>query len=81
MAVGFHSLEELYNRLLPVLTVRKDEFDRMGYTYVKEIDIFESLKKNKWNTKAHLTLTDLVHDIMSISIEEIDDYLERGETL
>lgn len=81
MAVSFHSLEELYNRLFPVLTVRRDELDRMGYPYIKEIDIFEVLKTNKWNTRMHLTLTDLVHDIMNITPEEINDYLERGETL
>ena len=79
MAVGFRSLEELYNRILPVLTVRRDELARMGYSYVKEVDIFECLKQNKWNTKVHLTLTDLVHDIFHISIEEIDDYLHKGD--
>lgn len=77
MAVGFHSFEELYQRILPALMVRTEELRRKGYK-IQEESIFSCLKDTKWNQKMNLTLCDLVHDILHITAEEVQTYLDRG---
>ncbi len=77
MSVSFKSLEELYSRLTPALTVRKEELSKEGYSYIKEEDIFEALRRGKWNTSVNLTLFDLVNDILNINIEVVDAYLKQ----
>lgn len=54
MEVEFNSLEELYQRIKPALTTKKEEMRRSGYVYIKEEDIWNYLKEVKWlNSKIY----------------------------
>ena len=75
--IKFTSLQELYNRVKPALTTRKNEIKRLGISYVKEEDIWNYLKENKWNTVNNLTLTDMVNDILNVDEYIIDEYIKK----
>ena len=77
MDITFHSLEELYKRLLPALRTKKNEMVRMGYTYIKEDDICNYLKEVKWIGARNLTLSDMVSDVLNIDDIQIDIYLKK----
>lgn len=76
MDIIFASKEELYKRVRPALRTKKNEFTRLGFSYIKETDIWNFLIKNKWKQANQLYLIDIVNDIMEIEKEEVDEYLE-----
>ena len=51
----FTTLEELYKRVKPALRSKEKELEKMGYSNIKEIDIWNSLK-NKWKSSNNLTI-------------------------
>ena len=67
--------EKLYNYLLPVLESKEKEFKILGKIYITKSDIWFYLKETIWNHKDNLMLDDLVNDIFTTSIEEIDEYI------
>lgn len=77
MDVTFHSLEELYQRLLPALRTKKNEMRRGGYTYIKEEDIWNYLKEVKWVHARNLTLFDMVSDVLNTDDLQIDTYFKK----
>ena len=48
MDITFASKEELYKRVKPALRTKKNEFKKLGYSYIKETDIWNFLIKKKW---------------------------------
>ncbi len=58
--------EELYQKILPVLTLRKKNLHQEGFTKIKEKDIFESLKQKKWQFEKNLSISSVVNDIIHI---------------
>ena len=52
--IRFSSLEELYKRLKPALSSKKKELNKLGYVYIKEEDIWNALKNNKWKSSLDL---------------------------
>ena len=76
MDITFASKEELYKRVKPALRTKKNEFKKLGYSYIKETDIWNFLIKKKWKNGNQLCLTDIVSDIMHVQKEEVDEYLK-----
>ena len=67
----FKSLDELYKRLTPALISRCDEFRRLGYKDIKEIDIWNYLTNHKWKMSVDLTINDMVNDIFNVDATRI----------
>ncbi len=76
MDLGFSSLNELYERLIPALNVKVNELIRNKYNYIKKEDIWNYLKDNKWSNARNLTLADMVDDILYCDNIELDKYLK-----
>lgn len=62
--ITFKSEDELYNRLLPAMKSKRNILNRSGYSYIKEEDIWETLKNKKWHDVKDLMLCDMVDDIL-----------------
>ena len=43
--------------------------------FITEMDIWDCLRKNKWNKESNLTLFDIVNDIFTIKESELIEYL------
>ena len=77
MDVEFNSLEELYNRIKPALTTKKEEMRRNGYVYIKEEDIWNYLKEIKWRNSKNLSLYQMSSDILDTDNMIIDEFLRE----
>lgn len=75
MDIEFSSLKELYDRIKPALTTKKNELKKIGYTFIKEADIWNYLTQTKWLTSKELTLSEMVSDIFSAKEEDINKYM------
>ena len=64
----FRSQEELYQRVYPALKSKVREFELEKK--VTELEIWNFLSK-KWKEEEHLTLYDIVDDIMKLKLEEV----------
>ncbi len=73
---GFSSLEELYNRVKPALKSKVMDLKRVGVNYVQETDIWNYLRINIWCKKNGLTLGEVVNDIMTVSNQELEIYVQ-----
>ena len=76
MEITFNSEEELYNRLIPALTTKKEEMNRKGFSYIKEEDIWNYFKEVKWRKANGLELHEMVDDILNCDDIVIDSYLK-----
>ena len=76
MDYEFSSKEELFQRVKPALKAKVNEFQRLGYSYVQEVDIWNYLIENIWSKAKDLMLSDIVNDILHVKIQKIDDYLK-----
>ena len=77
MDYEFSSKEELYQRIRPALKAKINEFRRLGYSYVQEVDVWNYLIENIWSKSKDLMLSDIVNDILHVKIKKIDDYLKE----
>jgi len=73
---GFSSLEELYNRVKPALKSKVMDLKRVGVNYVQQEDIWNYLRTNIWCKKSGLTLGEVVNDIMTVSNNELETYVQ-----
>ena len=74
--IKFKSLNELYTRLYPAFTTRKEELKLRGII-VREIDLWNFLKENVWNENNHLSMYDMVSDIMQIDEVKLKNYINK----
>lgn len=74
--IRFNSLEELYNRLIPAMETKVNELKHNGIRYINIDDVWNYLKKNKWNKSKNLSLSDCVDDILNTSGEEYKKYIK-----
>lgn len=81
MDVEFHSLEELYNRLLPALTAKKRELYMLGYTSINIKDIWNYFRSEKWITAHNLSLYQVVDDILNTDADIINNYYIKSNCL
>ena len=70
MIEDFQSIDELYKRVLPALRIKKCEFHYFGYSHIFEKDIWNYLSDVKWKMGYHLTLFDIVDDILQLKIDD-----------
>ncbi len=73
----FDSLKELYIKVRPALIIKKDELTKCGMKHIVEADIWNYLKKKKWMLTNNLSLSEMVNDILSIDIDELDIYTKK----
>ena len=77
MDYEFSSKEELFQRVKPALKAKANEFKRLGYKYVQEVDVWNYLIENVWCKAKDLMLSDIVNDILHVKIKKIDDYIKE----
>ncbi len=80
MDFEFSTKEELFTRVRPALKAKEVELHRLGYTYIKDIDIWNYLIELKWKSSKNLMLSDIVNDIMHLNEKKIDEYLKNKMT-
>lgn len=61
----FSSQEELYARILPALKSKRKILVNRGFKNIKEVDVWDYMRFNKWNTSSGLELCDMVSDILN----------------
>lgn len=76
MDIEFSSKEELYQRVKPALKAKAMELKRVGYSYIREIDIWNYLIEIRWSKSRDLMLSDIVNDILKTDNKKIDEYLK-----
>ena len=69
----FTSLKELYLTLLPVFNVKKRLLSITGYDISNE-DIWIYLIDNKWKNSYNLSISEVVNDIITVDVENINRY-------
>lgn len=74
----FKSLSELYMRIKPALTSKKNDLKRIGITFVKEEDIWNYLKETKWVNTIDLSLSEMVSDIFNLNSSTIESYVIKN---
>ena len=76
----FNSKEELFFRVKPALVIKSNEINKLGYSFVTDVDIWNYLIQVKWIKSKNLYLCDVVHDIFNAdntgSIEYAKDRIE-----
>lgn len=72
---NFGTLKDLYERVLPALKSKVKELENNHISFVTEKDVWDCLRKNKWNGETDLTLYDIVNDILFIEEKEILDFM------
>jgi UTP-glucose-1-phosphate uridylyltransferase len=77
MDIKFESLTELYKRMKPALTAKKNEFQRLGIKYIKEEDIWNYLKETKWGKSINLSLSEMVNDVLNSDNYKIESYVQK----
>lgn len=75
----FTTKEELYQKLLPVFTVKKRLLSITKYNTITSIDIWNYLIKNKWQRSHNLTLSEVVNDIITINPIKIIKTMEEKQ--
>lgn len=70
----FKSLEELYKKLIPAFNVRVNDLKRSKINGITREDIWNYLKNNYWIRRKHLTLGEMVDDIINVSDKDLIDY-------
>lgn len=77
MDIKFNSLQELYERVKPALTTKREEMKRPGIYYVKEEDIWNYFKETKWIKATNLSLYQMVSDILNTDNIFIEEYVKE----
>ena len=70
----FKSLEELFKKLIPAFNVRVNDLIRKNIIGITKEDIWNYLKNNNWIRREHLTLGEMVDDIINVSDKDLIDY-------
>lgn len=72
--INIESQEELYARIKPALRSKKRMMRVNGYTSIKEVDIWNYLRLNKWSSSIGLELCDMVDDILHVDEKLVAEY-------
>lgn len=65
----FNSLEDLYQRVLPALSIKSQENNGL----ITEKEIWDYLSKTKWINSIGLTLSEIVNDILKCNVSLIQN--------
>lgn len=72
--IVFNSQEELFERIRPALRSKRVLLKQSGFKNVKEQDIWDYLRLNKWTSSHGLELCEMVDDILHTENELIVQY-------
>lgn len=75
--INFNNEIDLYKRLLPALHSKVKELHRKRIKYVDEKDIYTYLRDNKWKKESNLTLCNIVDDILCVSDDTLEKYVQN----
>ena len=78
MDYEFSSQLELFKRVKPALHAKCQECHRLGFSKIKDTDIWNYLIEKKWKSGKNLMLSDIVDDIMKCDVKNINMFL-NGE--
>lgn len=70
--MNFNSLDELYNKVLPALTIKVNENNNI----ITEKEIWDYLSKEKWCKSVDLSLAEMINDILKLDISLINRDVE-----
>ncbi len=77
MNTEFTTLEQLYERLKPALRTKMREMRSLGYSYIREEDIWNYLKEVKWANSKNLLLFEMVRDVLNVDNGSVDSYVRQ----
>ncbi len=69
--ITFSSQKDLYRRIHPALRSKVKLLSMQGFSSVKESDIWDYLRLNKWVNATNLELCELVDDILHCDNKDI----------
>ena len=72
----FRSLQQLYKKLIPAFNVKKRLILNSKYKEITNENIWVYLTETKWKTAKNLSLPDMINDIITADLEEINNYME-----
>ena len=75
----FASLQQLYQKLLPAFNVKIRLIKHSKYKYITKENIWMYLAETKWKNAYNLELPEMVNDIITVDLVEINNYLNRKE--
>ena len=75
--ITFNSAQDLYQRLLPALKSKQKILSKSGFSYIKEKDIWDALRYDKWQNKYGLELCDMVSDILHTNAMFFNNYYHQ----
>jgi len=70
MIEEFKTIDELFQRVLPALKTKSSELSLSGVK-VSEEEIWKFLSETKWKDSTHLTLFDIVDDILELEVTDL----------
>ena len=73
----FASQLELYKKVLPAFNVKKRLITYSKYKNITNENIWIYLINNKWKNSNNLTLSDIVNDIITVDLEEVNKSMEE----
>lgn len=71
----FKSLKDLYERVKPALYSKLKEINRLGFSVVSEIDIWNYLIINNWKDRTNLELHEIISDILYVDNYRVYEYV------
>ena len=74
----YQSAKELYEALTGAFNV-KLRLIRKDNPNITNEDIWNYLKINKWSSDVGLTISEMVHDIISVDIKKVDEFIKEKQ--
>ena len=72
----FTSLGQLYKKLIPAFNVKKRLILNSKYKHITNENIWTYLTETKWRQAYNLSLPDMINDIITVDLEDINNYME-----
>ena len=71
----FFSLQQLYKKLIPAFNVKKRLILNSKYKDITNENIWVYLTETKWKKSFNLSLPDMINDIITVDLDEINKYI------
>ena len=71
----FASLQQLYQKLIPAFNVKNRLIKNSKYKHITNENIWAYLAEKKWKNAFNLELPEMVNDIITVDLEEINEYI------
>ena len=75
----FANLQQLYKKLLPAFNVKKRLIKNSKHKHITNENIWMFLAETKWKNAYNLELPEMVNDIITVDLDEINEYLNKKE--